>query len=59
MKNPIKVVVQKTRSMKKISFSMILRLEMILSVVFYVQKHIFDAKNSKLTKNNIFDNVFL
>ena len=43
----------------KKSFSMILRLEMILSVVFYERINIiFYEKNLKLTKNNTFNNVF-
>ena len=38
---------------------MILRLEMILSVVSYERKNIIHEKNLKLTKNNTFNNVFV
>ena len=52
-------VVPKIRSFEN-SFSMILRLEMILLVVSYERKNIiFYEKNLKCTKNNNFNIVFL
>ena len=42
----------------KKSFLMILRFEMISSVVSYERKNILHTKNLKLTKNNTFNNVF-
>ena len=44
-------------SLWKKSFSIILKLEMILSVVSYERKNILYEKNLKLTKNNTFNNV--
>ena len=42
-----------------LSFSMILRVKMILTVVSYERKNmIFCGKNIKITKYNIFNNVF-
>ena len=49
---------QKSGLYKK-SFSMIIRLEIILSVVFYGRKKItFYEKNLKLMKNNTLNNIF-
>ena len=47
----------KIGSLKK-NVCIILRLEMILSVINYEIKDIFYQKNFKLTKNNTFKNVF-
>ena len=51
---------RKQRSIEEKSFSMILKLEVILLVVFYERKNIiFHLKNVKLMINNTFDDVFL
>ena len=49
---------KQTTFLEKMSFPMILRLEMITSVVSYEKKNIFHERNLKLTKNTIFNDVF-
>ena len=57
---PLKVdFVQKKTDLWVKSFSIILKVEMLLSVVFYERKNIiFYEKNFKLMKNNTFNDVF-